>query len=597
MASLLSGKIVTPGKVANSATTATSANTASAIVARDASGNFSAGAVTVSSIIGGTTATAFATTENLSIGRTSGYDSRGYITNNVMSGGNQIDTYITDNYSVRQVRASDEEDVLLEVNIADGSRYATGSGIARTNVNIATGASEGAGGSTIKIGSFNGNSTTDIRGTVTLPSTTSIGNVDSTELSYLNGVTSSIQAQLDSKTSNVNPVYASPEFTGTVTLPSTTSIGNVDSTEISYLNGVTSSIQTQLNAKAPTANPTFTGTVTLPAGTIVNADIKSDAAIDWTKLAISSTVSSTEIGYVDGVTSAIQTQLNSKVSNVDPTFTANGLTISATELGYLDGLESNIQAQLNSKVSSVSPTFTGTVGLGTSAVFSVEGSSNDDNETTLTVANPTADRTITLPDADGIVALTTSPAFIGTPTAPTASAGTNTTQIATTAFVQSNSERLVAKLLSATAAIGNTEAVILSFTAPQDSIAVGDTFRFTGFATRAGTGNVAPTFRIRIGTATLTGAEVSVLTPPATATVAPFKFEAIVTCRSIVGSSAQIGGAASALYSTGSGGNSITAPVTVNTGVDNLIEATIDSNSVSGNTYKFEHAILEKLPA
>jgi hypothetical protein len=40
--------IAAAGKVANSATTATSANTASAIVARDASGNFSAGAITAS---------------------------------------------------------------------------------------------------------------------------------------------------------------------------------------------------------------------------------------------------------------------------------------------------------------------------------------------------------------------------------------------------------------------------------------------------------------------------------------------------------------------------------------------------------------------
>lgn len=52
---------------------------------------------------------------------------------------------------------------------------------------------------------------------------------------------------------------ASPTFTGTVTLPSTTSIGNVSSTEIGYVDGVTSAIQTQLNAKAPTESPTFTG--------------------------------------------------------------------------------------------------------------------------------------------------------------------------------------------------------------------------------------------------------------------------------------------------------------------------------------------------
>ena len=52
-------------------------------------------------------------------------------------------------------------------------------------------------------------------------------------------------------------------------------------------------------------------------------------------------VTSTELGYVDGVTSALQTQLNAKqavVSGVD-----------STEIGYLDGVTSSIQTQLNAK--------------------------------------------------------------------------------------------------------------------------------------------------------------------------------------------------------------------------------------------------------
>ena len=49
-------------------------------------------------------------------------------------------------------------------------------------------------------------------------------------------------------------------------------------------------------------------------GTIVNADISGSAAIDWTKLAVSSTVSSTELGHLDGVTSGIQTQLTNQTS-------------------------------------------------------------------------------------------------------------------------------------------------------------------------------------------------------------------------------------------------------------------------------------------
>jgi hypothetical protein len=46
--------------------------------------------------------------------------------------------------------------------------------------------------------------------------------------------------------------FDSPTFTGTVTLPSGTSIGSVSATEIGYLDGVTSAIQTQLNTKAST---------------------------------------------------------------------------------------------------------------------------------------------------------------------------------------------------------------------------------------------------------------------------------------------------------------------------------------------------------
>jgi hypothetical protein len=39
-------------------------------------------------------------------------------------------------------------------------------------------------------------------------------------------------------------------------------------TELNYVDGVTSAIQTQLNDKAPLASPTFTGTVTLPDNTV-----------------------------------------------------------------------------------------------------------------------------------------------------------------------------------------------------------------------------------------------------------------------------------------------------------------------------------------
>lgn len=44
------------------------------------------------------------------------------------------------------------------------------------------------------------------------------------------------------------------------------SASGVTSTELGYVSGVSSPIQTQINSKAPTASPTFTGTVTVPVG-------------------------------------------------------------------------------------------------------------------------------------------------------------------------------------------------------------------------------------------------------------------------------------------------------------------------------------------
>lgn len=53
---------------------------------------------------------------------------------------------------------------------------------------------------------------------------------------------------------------------------SSLTVGSVSSTEIGYLDGVTSAIQTQINNKAPIASPTFTGTVTVAADGIAFTD-------------------------------------------------------------------------------------------------------------------------------------------------------------------------------------------------------------------------------------------------------------------------------------------------------------------------------------
>jgi hypothetical protein len=62
-------------------------------------------------------------------------------------------------------------------------------------------------------------------------------------------------------------------------------------------------------------------------------------------------VSATELGYLDGVTSAVQTQLDTKLasSTAATTYQAINANVSTTELGYLDGVTSAIQTQLNQK--------------------------------------------------------------------------------------------------------------------------------------------------------------------------------------------------------------------------------------------------------
>ncbi len=170
---------------------------------------------------------------------------------------------------------------------------------------------------------------------------------------------------------------------------------------------------------------------------IVNADIKASAAIAFSKMAdltvsralVSDTngdvsvsdVTATEIGYLDGVSSAIQTQINGKQASGDyatnaaltsglsgkedsitgaaTTITGTDLTVSralvsdtsgkvavsdvtSTEIGYLDGVTSAIQTQLNSKVGSSNNTFTGTT---TIDVLNVDGNVTLGDSTTDTV--------------------------------------------------------------------------------------------------------------------------------------------------------------------------------------------------------------------
>lgn len=135
-------------------------------------------------------------------------------------------------------------------------------------------------------------------------------------------------------------------------------------TELSYVKGVTSAIQTQLNAKAPTTSPTFATSIT---GSYLTASeiLITDGSKNIVSAPVATYPSLTELTYVKGVTSAIQTQLNAKgtVSSVAMTV-PTGLTISgspvtttgtlavALDTGYVIPLQTTLDAKVVGPASS-----------------------------------------------------------------------------------------------------------------------------------------------------------------------------------------------------------------------------------------------------
>jgi hypothetical protein len=142
-------------------------------------------------------------------------------------------------------------------------------------------------------------------------------------------------------------------------------------------------LQTALDLKAPLASPALTGTPTAPTAT---------AGTSTTQLA---------------TTAFVTTANNLKANLASPTFTGTPAAPTATAGTNTTQLATTafVTNGLSTKANLASPTFTGTVTIPAGASIS------------------------------GFAPLA-SPALTGTPTAPTATTATNTTQIATTAYVK-----------------------------------------------------------------------------------------------------------------------------------------------------------------
>jgi hypothetical protein len=210
-------------------------------------------------------------------------------------------------------------------------------------------------------------------------------------------------------------------------------------TSIVFEGTTANDFETTLQVTDPTADRTITfpdvtgtvitnadsGTVTsamIENGTIVDGDISASAAIGASKIAgtavtqaDSGTVTSAMIAdgtIVDGDISASAAIAQSKISGLTTDLSnkasASDLTTHTGASTGVHGVTGSVvgttDTQTLSSKTLTSPVVSGLALSDSSIVF--EGSSADDNETTLTVTNPTGDRTITLPDATGTVALT-----------------------------------------------------------------------------------------------------------------------------------------------------------------------------------------------
>jgi len=197
----------------------------------------------------------------------------------------------------------------------------------------------------------------------------------------------------------------------------------ITSTEVNTLEGITSNVQTQLDSKVAKSGSTMTGALVLSGAPTAELQAATKGYVDTTvdthasndalhvtpaqnTLLDSITVTSTEINRLEGITGNVQTQVDSKVAKSGDTMTGalvlpgaptselqaatkgyvdttvdthasndalhvtaaqntflDGIAITSTEANTLSGITSNVQTQIDSKVAKSGDTMTGALTL------------------------------------------------------------------------------------------------------------------------------------------------------------------------------------------------------------------------------------------
>ena len=324
----------------------------------------------------------------------------------------------------------------------------------------------------------------EFTGNVSLPSTTTIGTVSSTEIGYLDGVTSAIQTQIDGKAATSH-THSIENVTGLQT-----ALDGKSGTTHTHSIADVANLQTSLDAKAPLANPTFTGTVagvTKAHVGLGNVDNTSDAS--------------------KPVSTATQTALDAKLNLSGGTLTGV-LTLSgaptsdlhAATKQYVDGLAAGInfhQPVVAATSGNLAGTYNnGTNGVGATLTRASNGSIGTIDGATVSVGNRILLRAQTDAKENGVYTVTA----VGSVSAPwvitrAADADNNPSgELATGDFVfvtsgSTNGSKGFIVSTTGTITIGTTEITYAQFNASEAVIA-GAGITKTGETISIGTGAI-----------------------------------------------------------------------------------------------------------
>jgi hypothetical protein len=305
--------------------------------------------------------------------------------------------------------------------------------------------------------------TNDLGGTADAPSVNTIGGISSSTISTLPSRVTSAESNIASNTSsitiNTTDIATNRLNISTNTADITTNRNNI-TTNTNNIAANTASITSNTVAialRATIASPSFTGTPTAPTA----ADGTNTTQLATTEFVQAALASGVASGIAATATPDATSNVKGKIKLTNdlggtadlPTVNTVG-GVSSSTISTLPTLIASNTASITSNITKIN---SNTASITTNAANIASNTASITSNTTSIAANTAS---ITSNAADiALRATIASPTFTGIPSAPTAADGNNTTQIATTEFVQAALSSGVASGIAATATPDATSSV------------------------------------------------------------------------------------------------------------------------------------------